>query len=258
MSREELPRIFELIDGLNDRTSPNAYFQDFEKQIKENLIKMKHFLHIESDLENLDSNAWEHFKKKVVPLFEKKHTDRAWQPAFDIMNEAKAYKYLIHHLGCVDVKFIPQSNEQKTPDLCGRLGETWALCEVKTINSSDDEARVRGEMGTVRSVDRFLPEAFFRKLKDTLENAKKQLDAYSQNADHIKIIYIILNFDDNLHENFRYYMKQINHCVAELWIPEIEIILDVKPEFYSATCNSLASRLYVLRDGHTLTELEGN
>ena len=71
MSREELPRIFELIDGLNDRTSPYAYFQDFEKQIKENLIKMKHFLHIESDLTNLDSNAWEQFKRKVVPLFEK-------------------------------------------------------------------------------------------------------------------------------------------------------------------------------------------
>jgi hypothetical protein len=67
---------------------------------------------------------------------------------------------------------------------------------------------------------------------------------------------MVLNFDDNLNEYLNQYMNEINDRAAELFIPEIEILFDVKPPFYSATCESPASCRYVLRDGRTLTKLE--
>lgn len=135
--RNELPRIYELRDFLKNRRLSNTYFQDFDNSIAAEPVKLKFFRDIEADLQGLDDNAWAFLMKKVAPCFEQNNNMRGWQQAFDLLNEAKGYNYLIS-LCCQDVKFIPRSErrDQKTPDMKGVLGSTLVLCEVKTINPS--------------------------------------------------------------------------------------------------------------------------
>jgi hypothetical protein len=202
-------------------------------------------LHLEAELAELDSAAWSQLKEKVVPLFEKKDSVRGWQAAFDKLNEAKTYKYLAK-LGCVELSFIPESfvPGQKTPDLKGRLGGVSMLCEVKTINPSDDEANARGQM-IARSIQGDLPEAFFAKLSSTLTKANTQMDSYCQDAAPRKLVYVILNFDDNLHEYVERYMGQIQDFCRRNELPCVEIVFDVKPMFYSATNKSPTSSWFI-------------
>src|ERR1039458_3272431 len=74
---------------------------------------------------------------------------RGWQALFDRLNEAKAYRYLTK-IGCSSVVFIPRTIKQ-TPDSEGWLEGQQILCEVKTINISDEEVNARRSFA-VRSV----------------------------------------------------------------------------------------------------------
>ncbi len=235
MHPNELPRISEIRDLLRNPAAPNAYFQDFDNSIATEPVKLKHFNDIESDLQGLDPDAWDCLKHEVAPLFEKKHRTRGWQAAFDKLNQAKAYNHL-KRIGCTDVQFIPESPKtgQKTPDLKGWHGPTKVLCEVKTINISEDEARARFEMAA-HSIQGRLPDAFFEKLRSTLKTAKKQMACYCSDDDTKRMVYVIVNFDDGLHEYVETYSEQLQSFVTEAAGPEVDIIFDVKPAFYSAT-----------------------
>jgi len=50
-----------------------------------------------------------------------------------------------------------------------------------------------------------------------------------------KIAYVIVNFDDSLHEYADYYSDQINRFVAANPVLGIELAFHIKPPFYSAT-----------------------
>jgi hypothetical protein len=245
MSRHELPRIYELRDSLANPSSQNTYFQDFENSIAAHPVKRKHFIHIEADLSGLDLVAWTYLKTEVAHLFERKDPKRGWQAAFDKLNQAKAYNHL-GRLGCADVEFIPESTAsgEKTPDLQGRLGTIRVLCEVETINPSDNEAIARGQI-IARVIPGRLPDAFFRKLAATLTAAELQMDSYCPDTDVRRIVYVILNFDDNLHEHFEDYLQQLRSFLGAAPLPKVEIVFDVKPKFYSATSDTPASQLFV-------------
>ena len=177
MCRDDLSRIHEIRDCVLKRGRSETYFANFDNSLADDPVKRKHFLHIEAALSGLDAVAWGHLKMRVVPLFVARHQDRGRQAAFDKLNEAKAYNYLAK-LGCVEVAFIPESPipGQRTPDLCGRLGTQRILCEVKTINPSDDEAALRrkGACGQIvqRSAQGALPDGFFDKLMATLKGKR--------------------------------------------------------------------------------------
>jgi len=241
----DLPRIFEIRGCVKKRGGSEAYFQDFENSLTNNPVKRKHFLHIESELVGLDSVAWAYLKAKVVPLFGKKNPPRGWQAAFDMLNQAKAFNYLRRY-GCTEVAFVPESTVpgQKTPDLRGNRLTKHVLCEVKTFNVSDIEAAARTQM-RARFIQGKLPDAFFAKLTSTLQTAHKQMASYLPGSDAQQIVYVILNFDDGLHEYVDGYLEQIRSFCMSTQNPQIEIVIDTKPAYYSATSESSASRLFL-------------
>lgn len=235
MHRKKLQRIYELWDLLQNPGSSHAYFQDFDHSIATQSVKRKHFIDIESDLQGLDPDAWNQLKGKVARLFERRDPTRGWQAAFDILNQAKAYNHLVG-LGYTEVEFIPESNAtgQKTPDLQARFGSTKVLCEVKTINVSDFELEARAQ-SIVRDTQVRLPDAFFQKLERTLRKAKEQMDSHYANDDAKKIAYVIVKFDDGLHEYVEGYLSQLRSFVETEPVPKCEVVFDIKPAFYSAT-----------------------
>ena len=245
MCRDEIPRIREIIAAVEKCGCSGHYFENFDNSLLENPTKREHFLHLETELAELDCAAWSQLKEQVVPFFKKKYPVRGWQSAFDKLNQAKAYKYLAM-LGCREVSFIPESSipGKKTPDLEGRLGSTSILCEVKTINPSDEETNARGRM-IARPIQGDLPEAFFNKLSSTVVKANTQMDSYCQDRASRRFVYVILNFDDNLHEYVDHYMQQVQDFCRQNELPRIELIFDMKPAFYSATTKSATSSWFI-------------
>jgi hypothetical protein len=115
------------------------------------------------------------------------------------------------------------------------------LCEAKTINRSEREVVARTQKG-VSSVSNRLPTEFFTKLTSTIRRADQQMAASSSAPDIKRIVYLVVNFDDSLHEYVDDYLAQIQQRREEFVVPGLEIVLEVKPKFYSATLASAAPR----------------
>jgi hypothetical protein len=147
------------------------------------------------------------------------------QPLFNILNQAKACNYL-KRSGCTDIAFIPPScvKGKRTPDIKAELNLTPVLCEVKTINISESEADRRLSGGVGSSMDR-LQDGFFKKLVSDLVQAKDQMLAYDHGAAAQKIAYVIVNFDDSLHEYADRYQAQIDQMLMRN-----DIRIDRRPE----------------------------
>jgi hypothetical protein len=235
MYRKEIPRVYELRDMAQTPPSPGGYFSDFDNKLQESAVRLKHFRDIEAELQGLDASAWSYLKEQLAPLLAVRIEKRGWQALFDKLNEAKGYNHLVS-IGCTNVEFIPVSsvNGQRTPDLQGALAGARVLCEVKTINMSEVEA-IRRTSGEVGGITLQLPDGFFRKLTSDIETAKSQMAAYDANNTMRKIVYIIVNFDDRLHEYRDDHSAQIDSFIAANPTPKIEIVFHIKPRFYSAT-----------------------
>jgi hypothetical protein len=228
--RQELPRVFELRDLAQNSSSPNAYFQNFEKSLAEIPQKLRQFRDIERDLQGLDVNAWVFLRDELAPLLAAKDRKRGWQSLFDKLNQAKAFNYLKSR-GYRNIRFVPPSavKGQQTPD----LQADGTLCEVKTINTSEIEADRWNSGGVGTTTDR-LDEGFFRKLSSDLRKANAQMAAYGGGQDTKHIAYVIVNFDDRLHEYADRYQAQIDQYVAGDPVSGLEVVFDVKPPFYTA------------------------
>ena len=239
MCSAELPRVYELVASL--KGAPRSYFKNFATSLRDNPIKRKHFIDIEVELAALDAAAWDHLRTKVGPLFMKGEKVRGWQGAFSELNEAKAYNFLVRR-GYTCVEFIPRRSDAKTPDLRARMGNINVLCEVKTINRSERAVREKIQ-AVVSSVSNLLPVEFFSKLASTIRGADQQMAVFSSALDMKRIVYLVINFDDRLHECVDDYLVQISEKREGFMMPGLEVILDVKPEFYSATSMSPAPHI---------------
>jgi hypothetical protein len=234
MYRKELPRIYELRDLIPTPAPPGAYFRDFDKRLTDCPQALKQFRDIETDLQGLDFAAWTYLKGELAPLLIAKHETRGWQQLFDKLNQAKAYNYLAR-VGCTGILFIPESKvkRQRTPDLEASAQDGQVLCEVKTVNVSEDEANRLHNYGVGTITDQ-LPESFFIKLSSSLTQATAQMLAYNADTKTKRIAYIIVNFDARLHEYADRYQLQIDQFMANNPTPNLEVRFDIKPAFYSA------------------------
>lgn len=163
MLRKDFPMIYEIIfDQIPDRNFENAYGRNFEMDILKAPEYKRLFLRIEKALQELDPDSKEVLKKKICKYPTIKHPGRGWHQLFDILHEARAYSYLTS-LNCSDIRLIPES--KGTPDLEGILPSGKVLCEVKTINISDDEASIRASDKLIaRQTSDQLEDGFLKKI----------------------------------------------------------------------------------------------
>ena len=241
MRAAELPRTCELVASL--KGAPRSYFKNFVASLRDNAIKRKYFVDMEAELAALDPAAWDHLRTKVGPLFLRKEKVRGWQGAFSELNEAKAYNFLIRS-GYTSVEFIPCNRDAKTPDLRAKLGNVDVLCEAKTINRSE-RAIVAQLRRAASSVPILLGKEFFAKIASTIKRADRQMAAFSSALDTRRIIYVVINFDDRLHEHIDDYLIQIQEQEKEFVLPGLEIVLDTKPKVHSA--NPISESSHMLR-----------
>ncbi len=224
MFRKQMPRLYELRDLIDDPRSPDAYFQNFDNNVRDSPHHVKQiYLRWERELQGLDSEAWEFLKTEASPyLVHRDPTGRGWQQLFDLLNQARAYNYL-RALGCSNVRFIPRAQAVRTPDLEAVLGSARVLCEVKTVNISEEEVRARSEF-TVRSIAIRLQDGFFHKLKSVIIDAEDQMQAYDRSGAARHYVYINPNFDDFLAQCKKDYFRQIDQYLSDNPIQEVNLI----------------------------------
>jgi len=226
-------RIYELRRLGDAKDSMMAYFSNLDDTLKENRIARKAFRDIEVQLRGLDSTAWRFLKQEATPYLTIRDPMRGWAQLFNLLNQANAYNYLVR-IGCKDVTFIPRSPRRRTPDLMARLESGKILCEVKTINISEDEANARASY-SARTIALNLDDKFFNKLRADCEQASQQMSAYCTDDDVKRIVYFVINFDDLSHGYIDNYSKQFKEYIAEHSLPNLEVVFDVKPAYYYAT-----------------------
>lgn len=226
LNASEFPRLTELRHEAGD---PVGFYFDIED---DNAIQTKHVREIESDLQALDDAAWNAIKCDLARLVIKRDRKRGWQPLLDKLNEVKGYRYLVGS-GYTDVHFIPRATS-RTPDLEARLGPKSVLCEVKTINLSEAELQRRND-GSGGSIATHLSVGFLNKLKVTLETATDQMMKYRRDNEIKKIAFVVINYDDILHEYAANYKPQLDAFVASQSNLGLRVEFDIKPPFYWAT-----------------------
>jgi hypothetical protein len=228
MSRLEMPRVYELQDLIDDPSNPSAYFQDFEASLCDpiyGLLKKRVWLAREREFKRLDADSWRLLKEEVRPyLSARDQSGRGWEQLINILNQARAHNYL-EDKGCSLVCFIPREKKQgiKTPDLKAELNGKNVLCEVKTINPSEAEID-RRKAGRVGSATDLLGSSFLSKLDKTLESAKCQMDSYDANENVKRIVFVVVNFDDNIGEYKTCFYAQIDNHLAASSIQGIETV----------------------------------
>jgi hypothetical protein len=222
--RAELPRLYELRDCIADPASSDAYFRDFDQNLARSAHVKDVYLRQERMLKGLDDQAWEHLKGETLSLLTAHDkSGRGWQQLFDILNEARAYNYL-KLVGCANLRFIPRSCE-KTPDLEGSLALDRVLCEVKTINISNEEIAFRRAPAKARSIRTAVTDGFLKKLRATAETAKRQLLAFDHCCAALRFVYINVSFDDSLAEFKEGYFKQIDDDLAKTPLSGISLVI---------------------------------
>ena len=226
--QERLPRVFELKDLVEDPAHPHAYFQGFEQSLASRPLKLDAFLRLEGQLAYLDEQSWSDLKARAARhlVSTSREEGRGWQQLCDALNEARAYGYLLRR-GCTDIRFVAPGDTKK-PDLEAQLDGMAILCEVKTVNISDDQAarnqRMESEIFLMK-VTPSLPDEFLaNKLASTLERASQQLAGHDPARRARWIIYVVLNLDDLAVDYEVEQFRQIDDYLAAHPVADAEVV----------------------------------
>lgn len=226
-----LARIGELIAAIPKNRRAESPLGGLNDPSKCHPLKLHRYQIAENDLRSLDQNAWEYLRDKARRIAVQKHKVRRWQALFDCLDEAKGYSFL-RELGCDEIKFVPTS-KTKTPDLQARLDGRLVLCEVKTINASDDGVG-RRNAGGIQRHENSVSDKLLAKVARTVESARDQILEFASDRDCRKIVFLILMFDDLLREYAPEYDAQVRAYVSKQSLGDVEVELFWYPPFWSA------------------------
>ena len=221
------PVKFDRLYELRDLGGQEDYFSDIDERLDEPFSRKKlaELAELAESLNRLDEESWNYLKGQCKPLLSKASDDRGWTPLFDRLNEAKGYGYLLDR-GCSSPKFITRSdkNGHQTPDLEASDGTSEYLCEVKTINISDEEIERRKNI-EAKEVAMTLSNELRSKLEDVARKAASQLRGYQGSENKIKIAFFVICLDNWQPESRRAIFPEIRTFLDELGEVGIDFVL---------------------------------
>jgi len=220
---KKLARVEELVAMVRDREAPRSYFRGWDL-VPSDSARQRIWSAREQEFQSLDGPAWEALKAKAYPyLSSGDPSGRGWEQLISTLNEARAYKYLLE-LGCTNIKFLEERPSRATPDLAADLDGKKIFCEVKTINISNQEVK-RRRNGGVGSISADLPPGFLAKVSSTIEKAINQLKGMEETGPVARMVFLILNFDDNLGEYKEDYYRQIDELLGDFAANDFKIVI---------------------------------
>lgn len=202
-----LSHLCDLIDGIEPLKRRRVWQREFETTIAAHTTQRASLAGIEQVLARLPSTAWHVLKATILGQIDLHNAARGWVQALPLLNEARAYDYLVRQ-GYDDVEFLTPQANTKSPDLrATRNGETL-LCEVKTLRVAKRDA-LAGNLSV--------------KLAKRLSNATRQLSAIDA-PDATCMIYLVLDIGDNSRPSE--IREQIDFLLAGIDLEGISIVVD--------------------------------
>ncbi len=223
MCSDKFPRLFELSDLL-PRPAPADLALPALNQTLLKPGKREYSEKREVDLQGLDEAAWAAIKEKLKHWPKvRTHEHRALEPLYEILNEAKGYNYL-KRIGCSNIRFVSVSARQigKTPDLAAEHGGQQVLCDVKTINRSDNEVERIRTGGVATSPER-VPDELVTKIRKTAESARAQITCYAPGGTAQRIAYFVVSYDEQDYSTL--YQAQLKHEFSTNPVKAIQVII---------------------------------
>lgn len=180
VSVDDLPNFRALIGGMPTIRLRRIWQQDFAQRLAIDADWRQQILTLEQVLSGVLPDARQALLAMVVGQIDQRNCERGWAQAFDLLNQARAYRYLAD-FGCREIIFLPGSITGKTPDLMAESSDGPVLCEVKTVHFT---ARTAGRT----------PAMSVRKLAERLTAAANQLNTFPAAPPVRRIVYFCLDF----------------------------------------------------------------
>lgn len=211
-----LGRFNQLIAELGELFPNDWWIKAYTGLSSENAKMFSDSANVYSDaLDSLDDDSWGYLRNKAAEYFRQDTRRRGKQPFFNILNEVLAYQYL--QLQGFSVSLLKAAHESgggfvgKRPDISFTDGAQNFFCEVKTVNSSEEDLD-RNKVKEIFSGNVYseLSLGFLNKLTSNIETSIKQLP--QENARNL--VYVIINFDDWVGLHYDRYQEQIKQHLA--------------------------------------------
>jgi hypothetical protein len=205
-----MKRIHEIITDVKNRFPDDNFFSDFEKRLRNNEDIRKSYQAYGRALNELDDNSWQVLKDKALRHYKNHRDGQKKQGFFNQLNEAFAYRYL-KKKGCNSILFLEEDGNKK-PDIEYIRMNARGYCEVKTLGISDIEIELRASqaVGCSQAANYeydydCLKNGFLNKFQQAIDSSWAQINAMGQKG----LVYIVINFDDSVLDNYLCYRKQL-------------------------------------------------
>lgn len=214
-----MKRMNELIKKIEEKDN---FFYEFIESCDVNPHRFSFYEELNSVFSSLEENSWEKLKNKAIKSYLDHRSDIREefkevvikQGFFNILNEAYAYKYLKEKRS-INIEFLDERKNKKTPDLKFMHENKVYFCEVKTLAVSLTQLeRQKNKEGYDCSIHGQLGDSFFDKMEKTIKTARKQIKGGAEN--HRGLIYLLINFDDITLDYFARYKEQIDRFLSQI------------------------------------------
>lgn len=224
---ERFPRLGMLYQRSNTTATDN-YFGIYDSPILYDGTKQQ-FATWETLLQSLDAASLEIFLRKTAGrVSARPNHSRGWGQLVEAVNEVRGYVHA-QSLGFSTCRLL---NEQAHPfpdvEAAGVAGR--CLIEVKTIQESDEEIELRGQLQRAESG---LPQRLKRVLRKRYSHAVNQIAGHPWATDARRICYMVITLDlctvlaDENKELLRRFIQDLQgdveiHYVSQYWPAEPE------------------------------------
>jgi hypothetical protein len=200
----------------SDTSTPDNYFSIYTSPTLHAGTE-KQFLTWEALLQSLDQQSLEIFLRKAAGRVSAcSIPERGWSQLVDCMNEVRAYQYA-QALGYTTVRFLDEQ-ANPLPDIEASNPSSECLIEAKTIQESDAELALRGE---VQSAESGLPVRLQRVIKKRYSHATTQIAGHPWAPTARKICYMVINLD------LRTLLAEENKALLQTFIQELETDVEI-------------------------------
>jgi hypothetical protein len=186
---ERFPRVGMLYQR-SKASAPDNYFGIYDSaRLYEGTERQ--FTTWESLLQALDAASLEVFLRKAAGrVSARSNPDRGWGQLIESVNEVRGYMHA-RSLGFTTCRLLDEQ-AHPFPDIEAMGVAGRCLIEVKTIQESDQEIKLRGQL---QGAERGLPQRLKRVLRKRYSHAIDQIAGHPWACDAHRICYMIINLD---------------------------------------------------------------
>jgi hypothetical protein len=176
----------------SETTLPDNYFAIYDSATLTESAE-KQFIDWEALLQTLDPESFETFLRKAAGRVaaRSKNLDRGWSQLIECFNEVRGYQYAMQ-LGYASARLLDEQSSPLPDVEASGSNDAKCVMEVKTIQESDEELEMRGQ---IQAAESGLPQRLKRAIQKKYSHAINQIARHRWAGEARKICYLVITLD---------------------------------------------------------------